>query len=172
MLLFLLSTLSDEADRRALYDLYKQYQNAMLRVARRYFPNDTDAAEDAVQSAWLRVVESFSRIFEIPCQKRGAYLVIIVKNESITMLRRRGREVPLDETLAEENGSDDSASVIEMIRAMPETYRAALEMRFVEEMSTREIAAALCISEDAASARISRGRRLLTEKLRKEGYTV
>ena len=59
MLLFLLSTLSDEADRRALYDLYKQYQDAMLRVARRFFPNDTDAAEDAVQSAWLRVVEKF-----------------------------------------------------------------------------------------------------------------
>lgn len=172
MLLFLLSTLSDESDRRALYDLYTQYQDAMLRVARRYFPNGADGAEDAVQSAWLRVVENFSRIFEIPCQKRGAYLVIIVKNESISVLRRRGREVPLDETLTEENGSDDSASVIEMIRAMPETYRAALEMRFVEEMSTREIAAALHISEDAANARISRGRRLLTEKLRREVYTV
>lgn len=35
MLLFLLSTLSDESDRRALYDLYTQYQDAMLRVARR-----------------------------------------------------------------------------------------------------------------------------------------
>ena len=157
MLLFLLSTLSDESDRRALYDLYTQYQDAMLRVARRYFPNDADGAEDAVQSAWLRVVENFSRIFEIPCQKRG---------------RSRGREVPLEDTLTEENESDDSASVIEMIRAMPETYRAALEMRFVEEMSTREIAAALHISEDAANARISRGRRLLTEKLRREGYTV
>ena len=80
MLLFHLSTLSDESDRRALYDLYTQYQDAMLRVARRYFPNGADGAEDAVQSAWLRVVENFSRIFEIPCQKRGAYLVIIVKN--------------------------------------------------------------------------------------------
>ena len=59
MLLFLLSTLSDEFNRRALYDLYTQYQDAMLRVARRYFPNDTDAAEDTVQSAWLRVVENF-----------------------------------------------------------------------------------------------------------------
>lgn len=172
MLLFLLSTLSDEADRRALYDLYTQYQDAMLRVARRYFPNDTDAAEDAVQSAWLRVVENFSRIIEIPCQKRGAYLVIIVKNESISMLRKRGREVPLEDTFAGDDETDDAQTVIETIRAMPETYRAALEMRFVEEMSTREIAKSLGISEDAASARISRGRRLLTEKLRKEGYTV
>ena len=95
-----------------------------------------------------------------------------MKNESISMLRKRSREVSLEYTITEENGSDDSASVIEMIRAMPETYRAALEMRFVEEMSTREIAVALCISEDAANARISRGRRLLTEKLRREVYTV
>ena len=78
----------------------------------------------------------------------------------------------MDETLTDENVSDDSDYFFEMIRAMPETYRAALEMRFVEEMSTREIAAALHISEDAANARISRGRRLLTEKLRREVYTV
>ncbi len=172
MLFFLLSMLSNESDRRALYDLYTQYQDAMLRVAHRYFPHDANAAEDAVQSAWLRAVENFSKIFEIPCQKRGAYLVIIVKNECISLLRKRARELPLEDAFAEEDGSGDAASILETIRAMPETYRTALEMRFVEERSTREIAAALGVSEDAASARISRGRRLLAEKLRREGFAV
>lgn len=173
MLTMLLSMLSDEEDRKALYDLYMQYQDAMLRVARRYFPNDSASADDAVQNAWLRAIDNFSKIFEIPCKKRGAYLVIIVKNEALTLLRKYGRELPLDESLTDiGTEDDDSASIVDVIRSMSETYRAVLEMRLVEERTTREIAAALGISERAVDTRISRGRALLAEKLRKEGYTV
>ena len=172
MLVTLLALVSDEQDRRALFELYSQYQNAMLRVARRYFPDDPASAEDVVQGAWLWVVEHFSRICEIPCKKRGAYLAIIVKNQSLTLLRKR-RELPLDETLTKDGVDfDDSASVVDIIRAMPETYRAALEMRFVEERTTKEIAAALGLSEGAVNTRISRGRALLAERLRREGYTL
>ena len=57
-----------------------------------------------------------------------------------------------------------------IIRAMPETYRAALEMRFVLEMTHKEISKALGISETAAANRVSRGRKLLIEKLKEEGY--
>lgn len=173
MLNMLLSMLSDEEDRKALYDLYMQYQDAMLRVARRYFPTDSASADDAVQNAWLRAIDNFSKIFEIPCKKRGAYLVIIVKNEALTLLRKYGRELPLDESLTEiGTENDDSASIVDTIRSMPETYRAVLEMRLVEDCTTREIAAAMGLSESAVDTRISRGRALLAEKLRKEGYTV
>jgi len=173
MLNMLLSMLSDEEDRKALYDLYMQYQDAMLRVARRYFPTDSASADDAVQNAWLRAIDNFSKISEIPRKKRGAYLVIIVKNEALTLVRKYGKELPLDESLTE-NGTedDDSASIVDVIRSMSETYRAVLEMRLVEERSTREIAAALGLSESAVDTRISRGRAMLAEKLRKEGYMV
>ena len=172
MLTMLLSMLSDEEDRKALYELYTQYQDAMLRVARRYFPTDPASADDAVQNAWLRAIDNFSKIFEIPCKKRGAYLVIIVKNEALTLLRKYGRELPLGELLTEIGTEDDSASIVDVIRSMSETYRAVLEMRLVEERTTREIAKALGLSERAVDTRISRGRALLAEKLRKEGYTV
>ena len=173
MLIMLLSMLSDEGDRRRLFELYTQYQDAMLRVARRYFPADQALAEDAVQNAWLRVIDNFSRISEIPCKKRGAYLVIIVKNEALSLLRKRTKELPLDESLTECSlEDDDSTSIIDTIRSMPETYRAVLEMRLVEDRTTREIAAALGLSEGAVNTRLSRGRSLLAEKLRKEGYAV
>lgn len=91
----------------------------------------------------------------------------------MTLLRKHGRELPLDESLTEiGTEDDDSASIVDVIRSMSETYRAVLEMRLVEERTTREIAAALGISERAVDTRISRGRALLAEKLRKEGYTV
>lgn len=54
---------------------------------------------------------------------------------------------------------------VELIRQMPEAYRAALEMRFVEERSYQEIAQALGLSETAVKSRVSRGRTLLLRQL-------
>lgn len=171
MLIFL-SMLESDRERRVFSELYNQYGNAMLRVAQRYFPEDPQDAEDAVQNAWLKVVKNILKIQEIPCKKRGAYLVIIVRNEAITILRKRRRGLPFEDALAGEAaglGDDSEKPVIELIRAMPDTYRAVLEMRFVEERSTKEIAAALHLTESAVNTRIHRGRAILIEKLREEG---
>lgn len=171
MLLFL-SMLESDGERRIFSELYNQYGNAMLRVARRYFPEDPQDAEDAVQNAWLKVIKNILKIQEIPCKKRGAYLVIIVRNEAIAILRKRRRELPFEDALAGEAaglGDDSGKPVIELIRTMPDTYRAVLEMRFVEERSTKEIAAALHLTESAVNTRIHRGRAILIEKIREEG---
>lgn len=172
-MLIYLSMLESEEERQVFSNLYNQYGNAMLRVAHRYFPNDQSTAEDVVQNAWLRVVENFPRVQAIPCKKRGAYLVIITKNEAISILRKQRQELPFDETIADSyDGFEDrnANGVIEIIRAMPETYRAVLEMRFVEERTTREISVALGLKETTVNVRIHRGRALLLERLRAEGY--
>jgi RNA polymerase sigma-70 factor (ECF subfamily) len=145
----------------------------MLRVAQRYFLGEPTMAEDAVQNAWLRVVEKFSRLQDIPRKKRGAYLVVIAKNESISLLRKRHQELPFDDTIVADKGdfeSDNAKDIIETIQKMPETYRAVIEMRFVEELSTKEIAVALGLKETTVNVRIHRGRALLMKKLREEGY--
>ena len=53
MLIFL-SMLESDEERRLFTDLYNQYGNMMLHVAKRYFPKDMYAAEDVVQNAWVR----------------------------------------------------------------------------------------------------------------------
>lgn len=77
MLIFL-SMLESDEERRLFTDLYNQYGNMMLHVAKRYFPKDMYAAEDVVQNAWIRVVDHFQKIQAVPSKKRGAYLVVIV----------------------------------------------------------------------------------------------
>lgn len=172
MLIFL-SMLETDAERQVFLGLYHEYGNAMLKVRQRYFPNDPSAAEDAVQNAWLKVVQNFSKVQDIPCKKRGAYLVIIVKNESISILRKRRQELPFDETLPyKETEDDDVASIIEVIHRLPETYRAVLELRFVEECTSQQIAQMLNLTEATVNTRIHRGRTLLIQKLREAGYAV
>lgn len=140
MLIFL-SMLETDIERQQFLELYEQYGNAMLLVARRFFGQDYGLAEDAVQNAWAKVVENFSKIQSVPCKKRGAYLVIIVKNEAISMIRKQKKEIPLDEAIVgtEIDMENSTRPIFEMIHEMPELYRAVLEMRFVEECSTREI---------------------------------
>lgn len=172
MLIFL-SMLETDAERQVFLGLYHEYGNAMLKVSQRYFPNDPSAAEDAVQNAWLKVVQNFSKVQDIPCKKRGAYLVIIVKNKSISILRKRRQELPFDETLPyKETEDDDVASIIEVIHRLPETYRAVLELRFVEECTSQQIAQMLNLTEATVNTRIHRGRTLLIQKLREAGYAV
>ena len=164
MLIFL-SMLESDEERRLFTDLYNQYGNMMLHVAKRYFPKDMYAAEDVVQNAWIRVVDHF--------KKRGAYLVVIVRNEAITALRKQKPELQFDENFVEgyiDLENDNTRSIIDTIRAMPDIYRTVLEMRFVEERSTKEIAKALSLKETTVDVRIHRGRALLIRKLREEGY--
>lgn len=171
-MLIYLSALETDDEKREFMLLYNAYHEVMLRVAKKYFPSDQMALEDAVQTAWLKVIKSFQKILEIPCKKRGAYCVIIVKNECISLLRTRKGELSYDElepTISEEQHEDGAVAIIDLICRMPETYRAVLEMRFVEERSTREIAQKLNIPEATVNTRIFRGRSLLIDRLREEG---
>ena len=108
----------------------------------------------------------------IECKKRGSYCVIIVKNECISILRKSKAEVSLDElplAVTDDLHEDSSASITQLIHEMPEKYRTVLELRFIEERSTREIAQHLNIPEATVSTRIFRGRKLLIDRLREEG---
>ena len=82
MLIFL-SMLESDEERRLFTDLYNQYGNMMMHVAKRYFPKDMYAAEDVVQNAWIRVVDHFQKIQAVPSKKRGAYLVVIEEGSAI-----------------------------------------------------------------------------------------
>ena len=58
------------------------------------------AAEDVVQNAWIRVVDHFQEKFKLyRVRKEGAYLVVIVRNEAITALRKQKPELQFDENL-------------------------------------------------------------------------
>lgn len=118
MLIFL-SMLETDEERQLFMELYSQYGNAMLRVAKRYFIGDPTMAEDAVQNAWLRVVDKFSRVQDIPRKKRGAYLVIIAKNESISLLRKQHKELSFDETVVADKGNFDLKGITPKILLKP-----------------------------------------------------
>ena len=173
MLALYMTLLEDERDIPSFRRLYRTHHDRMMRMALRFFPKDQKAAEDAVHESFLKIIENFPKISEISWEELGPYVVTIVKNVSLNMLKKQKRLVLTDDWAAFEGAeepSDGFGRLVALIRAMPETYRAVLEMLFVLEMEYREIAKVLGISESAVANRVSRGRKLLIEKLKEEGY--
>ena len=130
-------------------------------------------AEDAVQNAFLQIIRHFEKISEIPCEELPFWLISIVKNESLIILRKRSRIVSLPdlESLTEAaEAVTEYSELVELFRRLPEPYRAVLEMKILFGYSYREIAKRLGISETAVSTRASRGRALLREIAEREGF--
>ena len=177
MLAVCLSVLDEQSDKDLFLAFFDRYEKKLYHVALSIL-QDPALAEDAAQEAFLRVArhfKTFKKIFKKSCQEIGPWAVTIVKNVSIDILRKRGREAAFPEEwdppspvgVEAETGYD---RLVALIRSMPETYRQVLEMKFVLEMKDKEIGKALGLSADAVSQRVRRGRKLLIEKLREEGY--
>ena len=96
-----------------------------------------------------------------------------MKNESLMILRKRSRIVPLPdiESLVDTaKAVTQYSELVELLRQLPDTYRAVLEMKILFGYSDQDIAKGLGISETAVSTRASRGRALLREIAEREGF--
>ena len=172
MLAFFLAVLESEADREKFTEIYEQYHGLVEKTAMRILKNQQDA-EDAVQNTFVQVIRHFEKVFEIDCKDFPFWIISIVKNEALMILRKKKRVVQLedwDSISVKAESVSDYSELVQLFSKLPETYRAALEMHFLLEYSGKEIAQKLGISESAVNTRISRGRALLKEIIEKEGY--
>lgn len=173
MLVYLLSLLDDAAGRARFKELFAAQHDRMLRVALGILRDQADA-EDAVQNAFVQIIRHFEKIFQIPCDELGFWCISIVKNEAIQILRKKKKNVvPLEDWDAFEEGCagvHDYSALVACFARLPETYRAALEMKLLLGYSNKEIAEQLGLTEEAVKKRISRGRKLLQEIVLKEGF--
>ena len=96
MLSALLSMINDETDKELVRSLYEANEQLMYNVAYNILHNRTDA-EDAVQDSFVSVINHLEKIREIDCNETRFYLVIVVKNISLNMLKKKQRH-PLSQT--------------------------------------------------------------------------
>ncbi len=174
MLAFFLAALESEEDKRQFVALYEQYHERMEQVALRILGEQHDA-EDAVQNTFLQIIRHFEKIYEISCEELPFWIISIVRNESLMILRKKEKEVLLEDWSTFEKSVDDVTGYMELVklfRQLPKTYRVVLEMKLLIGYTDKEIARKLGISETAVSSRASRGRALLRKLVEKEGMNI
>lgn len=170
----LLSSIESGQGRSLFSKVYSQYNQTALFVARKYFPHDQHAAEDAVQNAWVQVIKHFEKVYQIPCDKLVFWIISIVKNEALILIRKNSKYVPIEDWDAVTEDANHLLSyqdLIALFSKLPETYRATLEMKFLLQYTNQEIAQHLHLTETAVATRVNRGRKLLKEMMEKEGWT-
>ena len=94
MLAFLLSTLESNEDKEIFTKLYEQYRPLMERTATRILKEPSDI-EDAVQNAFVQIIRHFDKIYEIPREELPFWIISIVKNEALSIIRKRQKTVSL-----------------------------------------------------------------------------
>lgn len=181
MIMIYLSMIDTEEDKSKFIKIYDKYRNLMFYVAREIL-KDNYLAEDALQEAFIRIARNLHKINDIYSHETKGFVVIIVKNVSITMLKKMDdKNTPYDdisELLSIEDYLFDDyldkinfEIIVNEIRNLPEIYKTVIYLDLVFELGNKEIAHAIGISVDAAKKRKERGRKILKQRLEKEGIT-
>ena len=174
MLIFYLQMLDTPEGKGRFEQIYQQYRGLMYHTADSVLHNSQDA-EDAVHNAFLRIIKNFSKFQDAPAQDIAPQLVVIAKNEAISILRKKRDAAPLEDWDGFGEASESIAdyhALVDSFARLPQTYRAVMEMKLLSGYSDGEIAARLGLSKTAVSTRISRGRQLLRDIVEREGFRM
>jgi RNA polymerase sigma-70 factor (ECF subfamily) len=154
-------------DERAFDTIVRTQYNALFAHALRRL-SQHEAAEDAVQDTLLRAYRALPNLDGDLALR--AWLHRILTNVCHDEGNRRNRAQGLVEKVAalpEELAADpvDEAVLHDTVRVMsealkdlPESYREALVLRYVDGLSFREVAEVTGVTEENARARVHRGR--------------
>lgn len=160
--------LAKSGDTAAFEAILRMHEAMVARTALRLLGDRTDA-QDAAQEVFLKLHRRLRQIDDTGNLQGWLYRVTV--NVCRDMLRKRPQTDPLPDTLAAADdagaGRDDQIRLIEKaLRRLPEKERAALTLRDLEGLPTREVAAILGSSEATVRSQVADARLKIRKILR------
>jgi len=152
----LLVGLASRGDEEAFLALYKRHRSFVISVARRYTRDESEAL-DVLQDTFAYLVKKLPSLRLT--SKLSTFLYPAVRNIALT-IRRKDRMVALSPThdtagKAAPSSPETGPRPIEKVVAdLPEGQREVLILRFVNDLSLREIAAVLGIPIGTVKSRL------------------
>ncbi|AIQ26700.1 RNA polymerase [Paenibacillus odorifer] len=166
---------AQKGDHEAFTRLFRQLESQLYRLAKTILLKDEDCA-DALQETTLKVYKGLANLKQPKFFK--TWVIRILINECNQLLRMRERTIAVAEIPEEPVDSyvhfEDSGNVDlqSFINQLDESLRLAIVLFYYDDLSIKQIADVLDISEGAVRARLHRARRLLSKQIhpvREEG---
>lgn len=135
--------------------LYHRYRDWAVNLAYR-FTRDRDDAVDAMQETFVYVLRKFPG-FELTARFK-TFLYPVVKHTAIATRDRRRRIAALDpdgaDPPAPASRDDHTGELIALLNTLGETHREVTILRFVDDLSIEEIAAAADLPPGTVKSRL------------------
>jgi RNA polymerase sigma-70 factor (ECF subfamily) len=158
--------------------LVRRYNRRLYRITWSIVQNEQEA-EDVTQEAYVRAYEHLAQF--AGRSRFSTWLTRIAVHEAWRRTKRICKEreisapsaslsnlIHFSDSPAQELLTKQARSLLEQaINALPESQRMVFVMRFLEEMSTADIAECLGITEDVTKMRLSRARHMMWHMLYK-----
>jgi RNA polymerase sigma-70 factor (ECF subfamily) len=162
---------ANRGDAEAFELLYRRHRDWVYRLAWRFTGNQQDAL-DVVQETFTYLLKKFPG-FELTASMT-TFLYPVVKHLSLNLRRRQSRGRTGQEALREVPGPDRTpvprSELAAAMAALPDEQREVVLMRFVDDMSLQEIAAALRIPVGTVKSRLHNALRKLRDDPRTRDY--
>jgi RNA polymerase sigma-70 factor (ECF subfamily) len=156
-------------NRMAQEQLYRMFAAKMYGICMRYSQN-SEEAQDSLQDGFIKI---FEKIYQF--KNTGPFegwMRKIMVNTSLESFRKKKHtqltyQIP---DVEEENPEDGNLGLtekelVDMIRDLPERYQMVFNLYVFEEMTHKEIAQELGITEGTSKSDLSRARGILQNKI-------
>lgn len=162
-------------DREAFRALYETYKDRVYSIAYYFFHADADAASEVTQQVFLKLMREMVKFRGDSALSTWLYRLVVNACVDRSRSRRKdalGEDPSVLDRLASHTSHDEvfasrevAESVQRAIATLPGKLRAAILLRYFEDLSYADMAAALNCSIGTVASRLSRGHRLLARKL-------
>lgn len=156
-------------DHAGIAQLVEMYASMIYRIAYTRMQNVTDA-EDITQEVLLKYLKA-GKTFRDE-EHRKMWLIRVTVNtikSSLTSAWRR-HTVALDDVTETSYQQPDLPVLKEKVEKLPERYRLPMYLYYYEELSVKEIAHVIKSTEGTVKSLLSRGRKMLRDELKEDGY--
>lgn len=148
---------------KLLTDLILENKEKSYRLAFSYVRNEEDAL-DVIQESIYKALKKVHTL-DNPQALKSWFLRIVV-NTSLDLLRKRKKEVVVDDDTLEfvspnSNDTYEDVDLKKQLNELPLKYRTVIILKFFEDLKLREIAEILNESESTIKSRLYRGLKMM-----------
>jgi RNA polymerase sigma-70 factor, ECF subfamily len=158
---------------RVLYDFYK---DRVYSVSLYFFHGDEAVAADVTQQVFLKLLTTIQQFKGDSAFSTWLYRMVVNACQDATR-RRKSAACAIDRSRLEEfaipGAQEDeyargqmAQAVREAVSALPPNFRLAVLLRYFDDLSYEQMAQALHCSMGTVASRLSRGHKLLAERLK------
>lgn len=167
------------SDDELIKELFENHRDMMLKIALRILGNKSDA-EDSVQDAFVRLMSNLEKISQMSKNERAFFCASVIKNVSLNCYKKKNRH-PYDDIdehymivsdYSVEKKADENFLLDEIKLALKELSDrdySIIYLCFFEQMTPKEIAGALDISEKNIHKYIDRAKERFIKILNERG---